>query len=75
MSLETELETYRHLGENARQQHTHEWVVISGKKILGYYKEFEEAALKAFAAFGDQPFLIRQIDAPPITVPQLILDS
>ena len=75
MSLETEIKIYHQLSKHITAEHRYEWVVISGKNILGYFKEFEEAALNAVSEFGNKPFLIRQIDAPAPSVPHLIIDA
>lgn len=75
MALETEIEFYNRHVDDFRAEHRHDWVVISGHKILGFYRRFESAASEALAAFGNQPFLIRQIDAPPITLPHLIIED
>lgn len=74
-ALQTEIEYYNRNADEFREAHRNDWVVISEESVLGFYRRFEQAALAAINAFGEKPFLIRQIDAPPITLPYLIVDD
>ena len=75
MALETEKAFYdAHLDE-FRKEHRHEWVVISGTSILDFFQRFEAAALVAMQTFGEKPFLIKQVDAPVVHLPFVILPS
>lgn len=73
MALETEIEFFNQNFESFRNEHRNDWVVISGKNILGFYKRFEQAIVHAMNEFGEAPFLVRQIDGPPAVIPQLIV--
>lgn len=73
--LQTEIEFYNQNLDGFRKTHRSDWVVISNNSVLGFYRRFEQAAFAAINAFGEKPFLIRQIDAPPITLPYLIVDD
>ena len=45
-----------------------QWVMIHEAEVA-LYRSFEEAAEDATAKYGRGPFLIRQVGAPPITLP------
>lgn len=75
MALELEKEVYESHLEEFRREHRHEWVVISGNFILDFFDRFETAALVAMQTFGQKPFLIKQIDAPVVHLPFVILPS
>ncbi len=75
MALETELKVYEANLEKFRKEHRLEWVVISGDRILDFFARFETAALVAIQTFGEKPFLIKQIDAPVVHLPFVVLPS
>ncbi|MEO0982183.1 MAG: hypothetical protein AAFX03_05975 [Pseudomonadota bacterium] len=75
MSLATELDTFERHVEEFRRQHSREWVVISGREVFGFFRSFEQAAIAADRAFGGQKFLIRQIDAPAVVLPFVVLND
>jgi hypothetical protein len=45
------------------------WVVIHERKLISVFQSFDEAAEVAVREFGRGPYLIRQVGAPPITLP------
>ena len=49
------------------------WVVFHKQELEGRYDSFEAAAEAAVARFGRGPYLIRQVGAPPITLPASVL--
>ena len=73
MALEVEKEFFEANYERFHEKHSHEWVVISGQKILDFFDRFETAALVAIQELGNAPFLIRQIDAPAVHLPFVII--
>lgn len=73
MTLEAEIAYFNENADAFKRDHRLEWVVISGRSVLGFYRQFEQAALHAMSELGDVPFLIRQIDGPPAVLPQLIV--
>jgi hypothetical protein len=50
-------------------QHLGEWVVFHDQELVGFYLSMEKAAEDAVRRFGRGPYLIRQIGAPPVTLP------
>ncbi len=75
MALETEIAYFNEQAPELLANHRNEWVLIEGRKIVGLYRDFQLAITDAIKKFGDSPFLIRQIDAPPITLPHLIIEN
>ncbi|MFN3314319.1 MAG: hypothetical protein ACK46Q_12750 [Hyphomonas sp.] len=73
MALETEIAYFNQNADAFKRDHRLEWVVISGRTVLGFFRRFELAAMHAMNELGDTPFLIRQIDGPPAIFPQLIV--
>ena len=49
------------------------WVVLHNAELAGIYDEFEAAAEDAVRRFGRGPYLIRQIGAPPMTLPTSVM--
>ena len=49
--------------------HNGDWIVIFDRKVSGYFESMEEATRHAVATHGRGPYLIRQVGAPPITLP------
>jgi len=61
MALERELEYYRSQKEALLRTNKGQFAVIKGTKLLGTYTTSEEAFNAGVAAFGTQPFLVKQI--------------
>jgi hypothetical protein len=49
------------------------WVVIHDLKLIGTYESFDAAAKEAVHRFGRGPYLIRQVGAPPISMPASVM--
>ena len=49
------------------------WVVFHNGALAGTYDSFEAAAEEAVRRFGRGPYLIRQIGAPPMTLPASVM--
>ena len=49
------------------------WAVVHDRQLIGTYESFEDAAQIAVQRFGRGPYLIRQIGAPPITLPASVM--
>jgi hypothetical protein len=49
------------------------WVVFRERKLIGTYESFDAAAQDAVHRFGRGPYLIRQVGAPPISMPASVM--
>jgi hypothetical protein len=45
------------------------WVVVRDGQVSGTFDSFDTAASFAVGQFGRGPYLIRQVGAPPVTLP------
>ncbi|HJU60686.1 MAG TPA: hypothetical protein VJ864_01470 [Candidatus Binatia bacterium] len=67
--IQKEIETFQQMRAELESAHTGEWVVIHNCQLIGFYASFEKAADDAVRKFGSGPYLIRQIGAPPLSLP------
>jgi hypothetical protein len=49
------------------------WVIFHNRELVGVYDSFEIAAENAVRQFGRGPYLIRQVGAPPVTLPASVM--
>lgn len=68
-----DIAAYERVREDLEAQHTGKWVVFHDRQLAGRYDSFEAAAEEAVRRFGRGPYLIRQIGAPPVTLPASIM--
>lgn len=71
--LDTELAAYEEMRPDLEAHHMGKWVLVHDRKLVGTYDTFDSAAQDAVAKFGRGPYLIRQIGAPPITLPASVM--
>ena len=64
--LSKQIEAYEEMREELEAQHFRKWVVFHDGQFEGAYSSFDEAADDACRKFGREPFLIRQVAAPPV---------
>lgn len=69
MALETEIATYETRREELEKYYSGKFVVIRDGDVVGAFDTFANAAADAVARFGRGPYLIRQVGAPPPSVP------
>ena len=67
--IDKELTAYERMRADFEAHHMGEWVVLHDEKLVGVYPSFDAAAQDAVARFGRGPYLIKQVGAPPITLP------
>lgn len=72
-NIDHELAAYQTMQADLEAHHMGEWVVIHDGKLIGTYDTFEVAASQAVKRFGRGPYLIRQIGAPPVTLPASVM--
>lgn len=73
VKLSGNIAAYDELRSELEMDHNGEWVVIHDRKVSGYFGSMEEATQHAVEKHGSGPYLIRQIGAPPITLPTSVL--
>jgi len=71
--IDNEIAAYETMREELESRHMGEWVVIRDGKVINIYASFENASGDAVSKFGRGPYLIRQIGAPPITMPASVM--
>jgi hypothetical protein len=71
--LDHEIAFYETLRPELETHQLGKWVLVHGCKLEGTYDSFEAAAAGAVERFGGGPFLIRQVGAPPITLPASVM--
>jgi hypothetical protein len=67
--LDQEIAAYDKMRPDLESLHMGEWVLFFGDRLIGVFASFDEAAKHAVQAFGRGPYLIRQVGAPPVTMP------
>lgn len=53
-------------------EHLGKWVLFYDEKLIGVYDDFQEVAQEAVDRYGRGPYLIREVGAPPKTLPASI---
>jgi hypothetical protein len=71
--VETEIGAYDKLKAELESKHMGKWVLIHDQELVQVYDSFEAAAQDAVRRFGRGPYLIRQVGAPPITLPASVV--
>ena len=71
--LAQEIAAYDAMRGELETAHLGKWAVVRDEKLVSVYDSFEEAAADAVRQFGRGPYLIRQIGAPPVTLPASVL--
>ena len=67
--ISKDIEAYNNMRVRLESEHNGKWVLFHSQKLIGTFETFEQAAEEAVKQFGKGPYLIRQIGAPPITLP------
>ena len=71
--VDKEIAAYDKMRVDLESEHTGEWVLIKDEKLVSLYDSFDDAATDAVRRFGRGPYLIRQVGAPPITLPASVM--
>jgi hypothetical protein len=73
MTINEEIAAYDALRGDLEANHMGEWVLIRERQLIALFTSFEAAAEEAVERFGRGPYLIRQIGAPPVTLPASVM--
>jgi hypothetical protein len=71
--LEIEIRAYETKLPELEKTYPNKFVVFSGEEFFGAWDTLNAAAAAAVARFGRGPYLIRQVGAPPSTLPASVL--
>lgn len=69
MNLDRDIAAYEQMRSDLENHHMGEWVLVYNERLVGTYDSLEAAAREAVQKFGRGPYLIRQVGAPPVTIP------
>jgi hypothetical protein len=67
--INQEIEAYNQMKAELEANHMGKWVLMYEREVIGIFDSIEAAADVAVQRFGRGPYLIRQIGAPPVTLP------
>ena len=73
--LSEEIAAYEKIKSDLEAKALGKWAVVHDRNLVGIFDSFEGAAEEAATRFGRGPYLIRQIGAPPVTLPASVLYS
>jgi hypothetical protein len=71
--IDNEITAFEAMREKLESEHMGKWVLLRESKLIGIYDSFEAAAEVAVQQFGRGPYLIRQIGAPPVSLPASLM--
>jgi hypothetical protein len=72
-SIQDDISAYDARKQELEASNTGKWVLFHNRELVGVYDSFERAAEEAVRQFGRGPYLIRQVGAPPITLPASVM--
>ena len=72
-TINEEIAAYETLRPTLEADHMGQWVLIRNRELVSLFDSFEVAAEEAVKRFGRGPYLIRQIGAPPVTLPASVM--
>ncbi|MYD64656.1 MAG: hypothetical protein F4X26_01450 [Chloroflexi bacterium] len=73
--LSKDIAAYDRLRHQLETDHFGEWVIVHDERLVGVFRDFQEAAAEAVRRFGRGPYLIRRVGAPPLTLPRSVMYS
>lgn len=73
VDIDEEIVAYDAIRQELEEKHTGKWVLFHEREQIGIFDSFETAAETAVQKFGRGPYLIRQIGAPPLTLPASVM--
>ena len=71
--VDKDIAAYDKMRAELESKHTGKWVLVRNEALIGVYDGFEAAAEDAVKRFGRGPYLIRQVGAPPLTLPASVM--
>jgi hypothetical protein len=71
--LRDEIAAYDAMRADLEAKFLGRWALVHDRELIGTYDSFDDAAKEAVHKFGRGPYLIRQIGAPPISLPASVM--
>jgi len=71
--LQDEIAAFEDMKDVLETEYFGKWVIFYNKELVGSFETFEDAAAEAVSRFGRGPYLIREVGAPPLTLPASVL--
>ena len=71
--LQAEIDAFEQMRAKLEDEHMDQWVLFHGRSLVRVHPSFEAAADDGVRQFGRGPFLIRQVGAPPMTLPTSVV--
>lgn len=71
--VKSDIAAYAKMQEGLEVKHMGKWVLFHDEVFVAVYDSFEAAAEDAVRRFGRGPYLIRQVGAPPVTLPASVI--
>jgi len=71
--LDQEIAAYDAMRADLENNHMGEWVLVHDGELVSIFPSFTDAADAAVRKFGRGPYLIRQVGAPPMTMPASVM--
>jgi hypothetical protein len=71
--LKADIAAYTKMQDELEVKHMGKWVLFHNEAFIAAYDSFEKAAEDAVLRFGRGPYLIKQVGAPPLTLPASVM--
>jgi hypothetical protein len=71
--IDKNIDAYDAMSNALEAENMGKWVLIHDAKLVGIFNSFQAVAETATKNFGRGPYLLRQIGAPPITLPASVM--
>jgi hypothetical protein len=68
-TIDREISAFEDMKAELERHHRGKWAVVHNRELVGTFDNIDNAASFAVKTFGRGPYLIRQIGAPPISLP------
>ncbi len=72
-TLDRDIEAYEKAQADLEARYNGKWVLFYDAKFVDAFESFELVAQEAVRRFGRGPYLIRQVGAPPMTLPASVM--
>jgi hypothetical protein len=71
--IKSNIAAYQAMQQELEEKHMGKWVLFHSNSLVAVHESFDSAAEDAVKRFGRGPYLIRQVGAPPITLPASVM--